>query len=1333
MSATAVYSPSGSNGELQFVNNTGIFDASTVFFDPSTSKLGINTQGTGAITHTLTVTGTILSTSGFSGSLTRLKDGKSYLVAGSNVTITSASNGQVTIASTGGGGSLTVQSGTDTVSNVSTLDFSNAASVTDAGSGQVNLVGTIGQPEDGTYTDGLFTNFLPTTPVGTAVDRINEVLKALSPTPAPDLDDINSNETGVTALLSFGASSAVSGYTNVSNSAGVESAVDVNGTYQVLTASNNIRAAVFNGSTAVTGVLNADVEPSNYSNGITNYTTSSFGDADQGVLRLDVNGSTLKQIDLTAGSIGAGIPGAGSGSYVNGNGSGFIYLSQTGSAVFDSGKTLVFFQHRTGRYVVSTSDQRNGWNYARVLQVLSSSTKTTNYIEWVNDSNSNALTAVSSSLSFEGSGSIELSGVEYNTSGTATYKTMVSNAYKNVYDSNDITFTTTNSGNSSGAAFTIADESKPSINTGAGEDSSKILHITSSGGVTATYMLSGNVATGINVTQPLKTNLSNAGRATAGGILLYTYTNTSTDINETFRREDYRIQSASYDTQASVTDASNVWNSGIFMTSSNGGHSDGLQFFNRSLYAPSNTLYSGDFRNTADGGSLDSGPSGNPNYASVAGTRTFYRRFRNTSGNSVRAIQYTVSGVGTLVAHGGTLGSNNNFKLYFKLPNNGTAATGWMDAASAFSYLTTSNNAGCYVTSLDTSLAATNYAIFGTGTIDSNDYITAKILADAGWTGNISNFSVDFTDVSAVTESPALSQIDSSDTGVDGNLSFGSSLSTAGYTNVGTTAGFSAVDVNGTYSSSGNRLGIFNGLQSITGVLNPQVTASGNNYPADTFGGAHTGTLKLELNGAVVHTVNLHNFTLGTAGNTSTLNSNGTGFVSVSEALPGKDSNEVPDYTKFYRSSSYVITSSEQRDGWNYARVIHEITGVARETTYVEWVNDPYTTAMSFSSIGFDNFGGSALFSLSGVKYFNNTSSTVSGSLKAAISGTHSNIYSDLSNAFSTINLSNLSISSINFAGTGYVADSHSSDSTVELPLINTSVANAQSYSLLVTASYACTLTDSLPDDADSASAKFRVYHPLKSTLTSNAQSKSTFLIFSSSDSSTRSTTENFTGEIFRVLSASTAYNTRSNVTASAYVWDSTANMNSAAGHDDGLLVYDGKLYSPLAKGNSGDFRNIADSGLYQGPDNNANYSSLTKSVRSYYRAFKNNTSSDVAQVTIELTGSATLVGRSGANSGSIGADTNVYFDVKIPGKTAWLDLAKPGGGTGVYTTDGDGCLKGTLDPTVDSNGAENLCSFQGETSDGTSGLDGTDYVMIRINAHKDWTGNFDEITIRWE
>jgi len=63
------------------------------------------TEGTaGIFNQSLTVTGSITSTTGLSGSLTKLADGTSYLIAGSNVTITSASNGAVTISSTGGGG-----------------------------------------------------------------------------------------------------------------------------------------------------------------------------------------------------------------------------------------------------------------------------------------------------------------------------------------------------------------------------------------------------------------------------------------------------------------------------------------------------------------------------------------------------------------------------------------------------------------------------------------------------------------------------------------------------------------------------------------------------------------------------------------------------------------------------------------------------------------------------------------------------------------------------------------------------------------------------------------------------------------------------------------------------------------------------------------------------------------------------------------------------------------------------------------------------------------------------------------------------------------------------
>ena len=163
---------------------------------------------------------------------------------------------------------------------------------------------TIGTAEDSSYSDGLFTDFATTTPVGTAVDRFNEILKALSPGPAPNLDDVDCNDSGASSELSFGASQAISGYTNVGTAAGF-SAVDINGTYGTSTSSNNLRRAVFGGSTVIDGELNEDVS----ADGV-NYPANSFGDANTGNLQLEVNGAVIHTASMTDPDVGTGVPGS---------------------------------------------------------------------------------------------------------------------------------------------------------------------------------------------------------------------------------------------------------------------------------------------------------------------------------------------------------------------------------------------------------------------------------------------------------------------------------------------------------------------------------------------------------------------------------------------------------------------------------------------------------------------------------------------------------------------------------------------------------------------------------------------------------------------------------------------------------------------------------------------------------------------------------------------------------------------------------------------------------------------------------------------------------------
>lgn len=107
---------------------------------------GINVSVSGTLSVTgstylknTEVDGYLIANSGLSGSLTKLADGTSYLIAGSNVQITSASNGAVTISSTASGGDTTasyvVLSSAESLSNERVLTVGSGLSMTDGGAG----------------------------------------------------------------------------------------------------------------------------------------------------------------------------------------------------------------------------------------------------------------------------------------------------------------------------------------------------------------------------------------------------------------------------------------------------------------------------------------------------------------------------------------------------------------------------------------------------------------------------------------------------------------------------------------------------------------------------------------------------------------------------------------------------------------------------------------------------------------------------------------------------------------------------------------------------------------------------------------------------------------------------------------------------------------------------------------------------------------------------------------------------------------------------------------------------------------------------------------------
>jgi hypothetical protein len=84
----------GSDIRDLFVGNTG--GNSTVVFDG-------DVLSSGSITSMNTLSGSLVKGNYLTGSLTRMADGRSYIQAGANVTVVSASDGAITISSTGGG------------------------------------------------------------------------------------------------------------------------------------------------------------------------------------------------------------------------------------------------------------------------------------------------------------------------------------------------------------------------------------------------------------------------------------------------------------------------------------------------------------------------------------------------------------------------------------------------------------------------------------------------------------------------------------------------------------------------------------------------------------------------------------------------------------------------------------------------------------------------------------------------------------------------------------------------------------------------------------------------------------------------------------------------------------------------------------------------------------------------------------------------------------------------------------------------------------------------------------------------------------------------------
>lgn len=1220
-----------------------------------------------------------------------------------------------------------LSAGTATTSSFLAVDSNNNVVLTSSAGGSGGSGGSIGAAEDGDYTDGLYTDFTTNTPVGTAVDRFNEVLKILAPSPGPALSSINEDVTnGITAKLSFGASSPVAAYTSSATAAGF-SAVDINGSYQAETSGSNIRLGVYDGTQDVTGFLNHSVAES-VANGQLAYSNDAFGNANEGTLKLELNGTVVHSVGLS-GLAGAGNPNTGSANSLTGD-SGFTNVSVTASSFDGNGAEWYIFKHRTAKYKIDTNDQKVGWNYLRVIHTIGGTDYATNYVEWVNDPSGavNDLAILSPRIeNVSLVGSKYISGVQYNTDATANYKADINNLYRNVYAASGtpISFSVTNSS-------TPSSQTVPAI--GGGENNTKVLGITASLDCNVNSLLSGAITANVTVTHPLKNTISNTGSATTGdGFLIDNRTLASTNTSEKFHDESFRKTSGSYDTQGSVTNASSVWNSQNHMTGGGAaGHTDGLLMFNQRLYSPIDA----DIPNAGNFSLLSNVQSGEPNYSGISGDRTFYRILSNSSGGDLFNFKIESTKTGTTY-NNSSLGTSN-VHFFAKIPG----TTGWMDISQNFTYGNILDGNGAKVAAASDS--DTNVVTFGTASVANNNHIMLKIVADASWQGYIGQLDFTLPANQSQATPQVLSDIDANDVGTTAKLSFGASNAVAGYSSAtGSSISLTNFNTNAEYSYGGsesNRRGIFKAATVIDGTLNDAI-AAGSGYPADAFFNGYSGSLVLEVNGVEVHSVSLN--TLSAISNNFNANSSGFNLSSVDYSTLSS----IPHYTKPYRTGTYQVGTDDQNVGWNYARVIHRTSG-DQTTNYVEWIVDPSgsTDDSAVSSPVLSNFNHPTTYYQSGVGYF---ASRPSASFEYTASNFYRNVYYNGSDAITFGTTTNSSISNIRVTGSG-IHTTSSAVSQLSMPTLN-NTSGCETTDVHVTGTV---LFDSLTSisgglglftDYDvSVASTFKHVSGFKSNRTTSTASKTSFMVYSGSIGSTNlNTNEYFNTEDYRIVSGN--YVSQSSTTSSANTWNSQRSMNDFGTypeHADGVVTVNGFMISPLQIGDDGDTRNAADGGSLQAPASNPNYSSggLNKATRTFYRYFRNESGLAKATFTVTLYGDANLISKSGAfYTGTLGANKNIQVELKVPfdpnftglddTSTAWGDCIKPYGVGTQPDTDGVGIYNGggsDLNQTVDGSGRAIAIQLQGKQ------IRDDQYFVVKISAHKDWTGYLSRIQITY-
>lgn len=602
---------------------------------------------------------------------------------------------------------------------------------------------TLGDARDFDYTDGLF-SFTPSTPIGWAVDDINEFLALLAPELAPNLDQIN-NTTGTfyNGNLSFGVDNSLVGVANVTTAAG-NSAVNVNETYSASGTRLGITKSSF-----ILGVLNDDITGGT---GNIPYANNAFGRATSGELELELNGVLVNTLNLTSTT----------GSTSSNVGNTTLNVSAVSYAKFNNGNDFIGGPYRVGTYIINSAAMRQGFNYLRITHGAVSPTSVTNYLEWVYSSGNTGITIINEQLvNLNLSGSVFLSGVEYNTSGNVDFIATGTSVYKNVYssESNAVTFTTSNLLNTP-ANITITgngvvngnSQTLPDLDISVSDPQDENIAIDANFLINSNTLLGNDtIECSMSIDHPFPDEEATSTILSETGFLLFNVTSTSNDNTERFSSETYRLEARDYtiETYANINSGVYDWDSTINILIGSSSYNNGLLVFNGELLYPNNPYLNSEYgisgaTSAGNFGGLANSPIGNPDYDLASGERVYYRKFISNNTTTQSTITFEILHTGNasnFLTNGGTGGTSvgNNVKVEFLIKRSGGQTHGWANPFAStgnpegISNLSTSHASG--VTTVQATLSTTPR-------IANGDIVIMRLITSEDWTNRISNIEI---------------------------------------------------------------------------------------------------------------------------------------------------------------------------------------------------------------------------------------------------------------------------------------------------------------------------------------------------------------------------------------------------------------------------------------------------------------------------------------------------------------------------------------------------------------------------------------------------------------